>query len=283
MEKNKNYYYCVGKFLAVMIMLLISTGLWAATVDTIYIYSASMKKTRKCVVIKPEGYEKKSSSYPSIYLLHGHSGDYSNWINKVPALKEQADLHQVLIICPDGENSSWYINSPVDSSMQYETYIVHEVVDMVDKNYRTIKNKRARAITGLSMGGHGAFYLAFNHPEIFGACGSMSGGMDLMASRQKYDLMKRIGDTTQVEKFKEYSILYRVENKPSPSLKIIFDCGLKDPFYPANKALHEKMLALEIEHDFITRPGSHNWTYWADAVPYHILFFKRFFDQYPGR
>jgi S-formylglutathione hydrolase FrmB len=283
MEKNKNQFRNRLKIILTLLTLLFAFPLLAATVDTITIYSSIMKKFRKCVVIKPEGYHKKSSHYPSVYLLHGHGGDYSNWVTKVPELLKQADLHQVLIICPDGENSSWYINSPIDSSMQYETYIVHEVVDFIDRKYRTIKDPQARAISGLSMGGHGALYLALDYPSVFGACGSMSGGMNLLESRHKYDLMKRIGDTAQSEKFKEYSILYRIENKINTPLKIIFDCGLKDPFYLSNKELHEKMLLLKIDHDFIERPGSHNWNYWANAVPYHILFFKRFFDQRPGK
>src|SRR4026207_2027803 len=88
---------------------------YAASVDTISIYSAAMKKSSKCVVITPDSYKKNKNGYPVVYLLHGHSGDYSNWIKKVPAIKQYVDRYQLIIVCPDGHYSSWYFDSPVDS------------------------------------------------------------------------------------------------------------------------------------------------------------------------
>lgn len=252
----------------------------AATVDTVSIYSKAMQKSKKCVVIRPDTYKKKSNLYPTVYLLHGYAGDFSNWILKVPSLKNYADDLQLLIVCPDGDYSSWYFDSPVDSSMKYETYIGKEIPDYIDANYRTIKNRNARAITGLSMGGHGAFFIAFRNSGTFSACGSMSGGMNLYSSRKKYDIAKRIGDTIQyASNWKNYSIIALIENKPKDSLAIIFDCGVDDPFFADNKQLHEKMLRLKIAHDYIERPGNHNWEYWANSLPYQLFYFKNHFSK----
>ncbi|MEE9361187.1 MAG: alpha/beta hydrolase-fold protein [Cellulophaga sp.] len=63
--------------------------------------------------------------------------------------------------------------------MKYETYIAKELIEAVDSNYNTDTTKSSRAISGLSMGGHGAFYLAFKHQDVWGATGSMSGGLDI--------------------------------------------------------------------------------------------------------
>jgi predicted peptidase len=52
------------------------------------IYSNSMKKNIKAVVIKPDSYDKEKTSFPTVYLLHGHSGNYRNWISRVPDLKK---------------------------------------------------------------------------------------------------------------------------------------------------------------------------------------------------
>jgi S-formylglutathione hydrolase FrmB len=255
----------------------------AASVDTILIYSNAMHKEFKCVVIKPDSYKKKKNQFPVVYLLHGFAGDFSNWIKKVPKIKEYADQLQLLIVCPDGGYSSWYFDSPVDSSMRYETYIGIEVPAYIDSHYRTIKDRAARAITGLSMGGHGAFLLAFHHPGFFGACGSMSGEMDLYASRNKFEIIKRLGDTIQfADNWKKYSALGIVDNIPKENLAIIFDCGLSDGFYPGNKQLHEKLLTLKIPHDYIERPGQHDWNYWGNAVEYQLLFFRKYFDR-PGK
>jgi S-formylglutathione hydrolase FrmB len=261
------------------LLILLFFSAEAATVDTIFIYSNAMHKGFKCVVIIPDVKQRRNLPLPVVYLLHGWSGDFSNWIKKVPAIKEYADRYQILIVCPDGGYSSWYFDSPVDSTMKYETYIGAEVPAYIDAHYQTIKSRTARAITGLSMGGHGALFLAFRHANFFGACGSMSGGMDMYSSRNKFDIMKRLGDTIQhADNWKNYSVIWVVENRPSDSLAIIFDCGLDDPFYPDNKKLHEKMLKLKITHDYIDRPGNHNWNYWANSLEYQLLFFRKYFD-----
>lgn len=254
---------------------------YAATVDTVSIYSNAMHKDFKCVVIKPASYKKKKESYPVVYLLHGYSGWYSNWLIREPQLKEYADEYNLMIVCPDGGNSSWYFDSPVDSTMKYETYIGKEVPDYIDAHYNTIKKRTSRAITGLSMGGHGALFLAFRHADTFGACGSMSGGVDLNYSRNKFDIMKRIGDTIQnADNWKKYIVMNVIENYPKDSLAIIFDCGTEDFYYEANHKLHEKMLQLKIPHDYTERPGKHEWAYWRNSIQYHLLFFRNYFEKF---
>jgi S-formylglutathione hydrolase FrmB len=268
------------KFFSLLVFIMLVQLSNAATVDTVSIHSAAMGKSKKCVVIKPDSYKINTNRYPTVYLLHGYSGDFSNWIVKVPQLKNYADQLQLLIVCPDGDYSSWYFDSPVDPSMKFETYIGKEVPQFIDTHYRTIKTRNGRAITGLSMGGHGAFFIAFRNSETFGGCGSMSGGMNLHSSRNKYDIAKRIGDTTQhASHWKNYSVINVVENKPKDSLAIIFDCGIDDHFFNDNRLLHEKMLKLKIAHDYIERPGNHSWNYWASSVQYHLIFFRNYFDK----
>ncbi len=83
----------------------------------------------------------------------------------------------MMIVCPDGGYTSWYFDSPVDSTYRFETFVGTEVPEYMDENYRTIADGRGRAITGLSMGGHGGLFLAFRHADLFSACGSMSGAL----------------------------------------------------------------------------------------------------------
>ncbi|MDF2381007.1 esterase family protein [Nostoc ellipsosporum NOK] len=268
------------------LIALFATFCYAAGVDTVVIYSNSMQKKINCVVITPDAARQPGASkWPTVYLLHGYSGNYSNWIKKVPALKAYADDWQMIIVCPDGDYSSWYFDSPVDKSMRYETYVSKEVPAYIEEHYPALSNRNGRAISGLSMGGHGALFLAFRHPGVFGACGSMSGGVNLYPFRDKFDIAKRLGDTIRYRKnWDDYSVLHVIEKKrPADSLAIIFDCGTEDFFYADNKALHQKMLKLKIQHDYIERAGAHNWDYWGNAVGYQLLFFHQFFDKYNKR
>jgi S-formylglutathione hydrolase FrmB len=250
----------------------------AAYVDTVSIFSNAMHKSFKCVVIKPSSYHKSKQAYPVVYLLHGYEGWYSNWIIREPKLKNYADVYNLLVVCPDGGKASWYLDSPLDPTMKYETYISAEVPEFIDKHYKTIKSRSARAITGLSMGGHGALFIAFRHADIFGACGSISGLMDLRFTGQKYELQKRIGDMLKfADNWEKLSVVHVIENYPKDSLAIIIDCGLNDMFYTTNRQLHEKLLELKIPHDYTERPGKHEWAYWKNSIQYHLLFFSNYF------
>ncbi|MES1226206.1 MAG: alpha/beta hydrolase family protein, partial [Bacteroidota bacterium] len=236
----------------------------AATVDTMAVYSDAMHKAFKCVVIKPDQYKNKETTFPVVYLLHGHSGNYSSWIKSAPLILKQADQLQLIIVCPDGDYNSWYFDSPVDPTVRFETYVGKELPAYIDAHYRTIKNRKGRAITGLSMGGHGGLFLGFRHADTFGACGSMSGGVDLRPFPKNWQLSEKLGDRiADSANWKKYSVITVIENSPSDSLSIIIDCGTEDFFYEVNHALHQKLLDLKIQHDYIERPGAHDWKYWA--------------------
>ncbi|MBL7722725.1 MAG: esterase family protein [Chitinophagaceae bacterium] len=266
------------KVFCLSLIMLFSLVINAATVDTVSIYSTAMQKEYKCVVIKPTMRQKEKILLPVVYLLHGHGGWYANWIIRVKELKEYADQYQMLIVCPDGGYNSWYIDSPVDSTVRFETYISKEVPAYIEKHYPVIKDRKARAITGLSMGGHGGLFLGFRHADIFGTCGSMSGGVDLQPFKKNWQLSQKIGDTIKfAANWKNYSVITVIENYPKDSLNIIIDCGTEDFFFDVNKALHDKMLRLKIPHEYIERPGKHDWNYWRNAVQYQLLFFKNHF------
>ena len=126
--------------------------------DTIAVMSQAMGRNIKNVVILPEGYHESDLQFPVLYLLHGATGCYSDWSRKTD-LHPLADRYGVVIVCPDGQDS-WYFDSPIDPTMQFETYVSKELVAYIDSHYRTHANRYMRAITGLSMGGHGALFLA---------------------------------------------------------------------------------------------------------------------------
>ena len=270
----------MNRYFVLLLGILFSYSSFAATVDTVSIYSAAMKKEYKCVVIKPTVAQDENTSFPVVYLLHGHSGWYANWIIRVPELKDYADQYKIMIVCPDGGFNSWYMDSPLDSTVRFETYISEEVPAYIESNYPAIKDRKARAVTGLSMGGHGGLFLAFRNAEVFGACGSMSGGVDLRPFPKSWQLSRLLGDTIQhADNWNNFSAINVIDKKPADSLAIIIDCGTEDFFYKVNKALHEKMMQLKIAHDYIERPGRHDWNYWRNAVKYQLLYFREYFQK----
>lgn len=253
----------------------------AAKVDTVLTHSNSMHKDIKAVVIRPSDY-KKQVQYPVLYLLHGFSGNYADWISKAPSVAQLADRYHMIIVCPDGNFASWYFDSPMNNDWKYETYIYKELVSYIDQHYTTIANRTGRAITGLSMGGHGAFYLAIRHQDVYGAAGSMSGCVDLAPFSKNFGISQVLGDyESNPQRWKESSVTNMLDSIKPDALKLIFDCGYSDGFYASNMAMHQKMVEKKIPHDFTVRNGGHSWDYWANSIVYQALFFSRYFNQQP--
>lgn len=250
-------------------------------VDTISVKSEKMDKMIKNVVIVPAQYfdeELQEEQYPVVYLLHGFGGDYASWIKIKPELEDLSSDYGIIIVCPDGA-TSWYWDSPINPESQYETYAVSELVPYIDNNYRTIPEARMRAITGLSMGGHGGLWLGFRHPDVFGACGSTSGGVNIIPFPEKWDMSKSLGEyASNKEVWNSHTVINLVPTlKKNSGQKIIFDCGTDDFFFQVNNNLHDALLKAGIPHDYIARPGSHNLDYWNNSIDYQLLFFSKAF------
>ena len=215
-----------------------------------------------------------------LYLLHGAEGCYSDWSRKAD-LHRLADEYNVIIVCPDGQDS-WYFDSPVDPKMQFDTYVSKELVAYIDSHYHTFANRYMRAITGLSMGGHGALFLAWRHPDVFWSCGSMSGNMDITPYSNRWHIKDRLGEYEEnPQRWREHSVCSLVDQLKAcplkPAQNIIIDDGLNDIFIKNNIALHEQLVEKGIDHDFTVRPGRHSWIYWVNSLDYHMLFFHKAF------
>ncbi len=239
-----------------------------------------MKKQIKCVVITPDRYQKSKTRFAVVYLLHGHSGNYSQWLHDAPQLKQKADELQLILICPDGGYNSWYFNSPVNAAYKYETFTAIELVAAIDKQYRTIADKKHRAITGFSMGGHGALFIAVRNKKVFGTVGSICGGVDIRPFTNYWELKQQLGDTICCKKnWEKNTVLNVIDGLKNKELKLIIDCGLSDFFLNVNRALHQKLLKMKIEHTYIETSGGHSREYWGSVINEQLLLFGNEFAQ----
>jgi S-formylglutathione hydrolase FrmB len=256
------------------------SSVYARTVDTIEVFSAKMNRSIKNLIILPAGYNQSDAAkYPVLYLLHGYGGRYDTWGSLKKTLPEDVTRLNMIVVCPDGQNS-WYWDSPVDPEFQFDTYVSKELVEYIDRNYHTIASPKGRAVTGLSMGGHGGLWLGINHPDVFGACGSMSGGVDIRPFPDSWNMKQRLGTYKEnPEVWNDHTVITQLSKIEPGSLAIIFDCGKDDFFFRVNEALHNEMLYRNIQHDYIVRPGGHTGEYWNNAIDYQMLFFSKFFNQ----
>ena len=139
--------------------------------------------TRNFYVLLPPSYNTSDKLYPVVYVLHWYTGQYRSMVGSVKdpyetALRE-GDVQEMIFVFPDAYNKlagSLYLSSPTIGD--YETYITRELVDTIDANYRTIKHRDSRGITGCSMGGDGSIYLALKYPDVFSVAAPFSATYD---------------------------------------------------------------------------------------------------------
>lgn len=270
------------KSLCILFSLLFFIGsLSGQTVDTIEVFSKKMERDIKNLVILPAGYNRQDTiKYPVLYLLHGVQADHTSWTKVIrKELPDDATKYNMIIVCPNGENS-WYLDSSVNPASQFETYITKELVESIDNKYKTIPSSLARAISGFSMGGYGALRLAILHPGVFGACGSMSGAVDFRPFPKVYKLSSQLGGYATNKKRWDENVIINMTNKLKPkTLSIIIDCGFEDQFLYVNGQLHQSMLNKGIQHEYIVESGGHDRKYWNKAIVKQLQFFFGFFNK----
>ncbi|RKS25309.1 S-formylglutathione hydrolase FrmB [Flavobacterium endophyticum] len=278
------------KLLLVVFFLLSGLASQAAKVDTLAIPSTAMGKTYNAAVVLPNSYSKSKAKYPVMYLLHGAYGHFRDWLKSTPnkmTIKDLANQYDIIIVMPEGETFSFYLDSPVNKGSQFETYITKEVVQKIDQTYRTIHEKKGRVITGLSMGGHGALYLATKHPDLYAAAGSMSGAVDMGTMKNMgVDAPERIDKLMEPvfgpegapqEVYAAHAVLNMIDKMKANALPLIIDCGVDDFLIGPNRELHRRLVYGKVSHEYTERPGAHTWEYWENALPYHALFFSKIF------
>ena len=128
------------------------------------------------------------------------------------------------------------------------------------------------------MVGKGALYISIRRENIFGAAGSMSGGVDIRPFSNNWEIRKVLGDSaTHPDNWNNNTVINVVDKLHNGALTITVDCGVDDFFLKVNRNLHQKLLDKKIDNDYTERPGKHNWEYWNNAVKYQLLFFREYF------
>src|SRR6267143_6493097 len=182
MQKNLKRHARMGLLLLALCAALVGYYYYvvsAVRVEVVQFNSPVLGKGMPYSVVLPRGYRlitSRRTRYPVLYLLHGWREHYNSWL-KQTALMQYASDYQLIIVTPEGDNG-WYTDSATITSDQYETYLLYELISDVDSRYRTIQDRRGRAVAGNSMGGYGALKFGLKHPETFTLAASMSGALD---------------------------------------------------------------------------------------------------------
>jgi S-formylglutathione hydrolase FrmB len=296
------------KLLMLPIMVFVF-GLLKAQTGTIVtdnLKSEILKREMGYSVYLPPSYNHSVRNYPVMYLLHGMTGDHTDWVVKgeTSHIASQAmssgKVPEMIIVMPDGLFDAFYINN-YDKSILWEDFFHKEFIPAVEKKYRIIAKKQTRAIAGLSMGGYGSTYHALKYKDKFSSCYAMSaayieidplkpgeqppaGGFEnvyvkLWGARDKSGLH---------ENYKKHSIIEMVKamDEYNPPMgwgtglalpRITIDCGDDDFLLKQNTNLVHMMKEKKIPFEFRVREGGHTWQYWRESLDLALTYVSESF------
>jgi putative tributyrin esterase len=220
-------------------------------------------------VLMPGGCD-KGERLPVLYLLHGIYGDYKNWDTRTRLETYAKDL-RMIIVMPNGDDS-WYTNSATVPADKFEDYVATDLISEIDKKFKTIRDRHARAIAGLSMGGYGAVKLGLKYPELFVFSGSLSGAFNAAQNLDKLrpDFRARLlevfgdeGSRTRAE-----SDVFTLLNVPHTARYPYFylACGSADFLLDTNRAFAQQLSSRNLPYEYHEAPGGHTWEYWDNSV-----------------
>lgn len=268
-------------FIAVVIQLyplaVASGSVPGPSVETIQLQSKLVNTTLPYNVILPADYRtSKTRRYPVLYLLHGLSGHYSDWLTRTN-VADYAAQYRLIIVMPEG-NDSWYVDGAAGSNDKYESYILKELMPDVDRRYRTIQARYGRAIAGLSMGGYGAIKYGLKYPSTFAFAGSVSGAFGVTRYTEKEmggaswePFLKTFGPVgSETRKANDVFEITRAltPGRVASLPYFYFDCGTEDAaqHFNPNRELSQLFLEKKIPHEYRELPGNHSWQYWDQQV-----------------
>ena len=230
-----------------------------------------------------------ATRFPVVYLLHGFTGDYTDWTNMIPIERFAAETG-FAIVMPHGYNT-WYMNIP--GGPQMETFIAEELPAAMEALLPISDRPQDRFIAGLSMGGTGAIRMAWRYPQRYCAAAAMSALPDLTQPfcekdnpayenhlRQSVqfaygsDRRKPHDDRTLLE-------LGAAQQQAGINLPpLLFHYGEQDVRYQVQYMPFKRFCeAHQLPVTFATAPGGHGFGYWEPTVRQILHWFKDLHQQ----
>ncbi len=268
------------------LLLLCSLTQAQSRIDCSVIASRILEERVHYCVALPDGYDKAvaahAKGYPVLYFLHGLGGneqtlfESGGW-NIVEDLRRQHKIGDFLIVAPEGRQT-FYINS-ADGHVRYSDFFLQEFLPYIEHKYLVRRERSARGVSGISMGGDGALRFAFAYPQLFSSVSAQSAAL-MTDSPQELDAAMQAGTPlTRVLspvfgrpinathwRANDPLVLARRNRAAIQKLAIYFNCGDHDDygFDKGAGALDRELKAEQVPHEFHLYPGDH-------SLPYFLL------------
>ena len=168
-------------------------GIPHGQVRNIYYHSPHSKfgEWRRALVYTPAEYEKSNKRYPVLYLQHGMGEGETSWMlqGKMQHIMDNAiakgEAKPMIVVMESGDIKQPFDFASGASNEQglsdygatFYPVLLEDLIPYIDKNFRTKKNRKYRAMAGLSWGGHQTFDVVLQNLDKFAWLGTFSGAI----------------------------------------------------------------------------------------------------------
>jgi len=286
--------------ISILALALLASAQTGKVYDQLSMPSNILGMERNYAIYLPPDYETSERSYPVLYLLHGAGDDQTGWVQfgEVLHIADKAiksgSATPMIIIMPDANTKQRGYFNDLKDDWRYEDFFFVEFLPYIEDTYRIKKEKRYRAISGLSMGGGGTFMYALHRPDLFSSACPLSascGPLSLEDMERQMERRNWTGTDEEIEAwYKKHSVLELIKALPdqtedspqdrSKAIRWYIDCGDDDFLYEGNSLVHIAMRKKGIPHEFRIRDGGHTWTYWRESLPEVLSFVSDAFHQH---
>lgn len=222
---------------------------------------------------KKSEYLHDGAKFQVLYLLHGAYGDYTDWM-RLTGIERYAQEHKLAVVMPSASNS-FYQNMYEGSD--YLTYLTEELPEFIAALFPVSRKREDTFVAGLSMGGYGAVKLAFEKPEQYAACASLSGAIDIcgviegirqgkISGPFQFDAIFETGFEVKGTNADLFALIQKRKEEKRPFPKVFQTCGTEDFIYETNVEARLKMEELGVDLTYEEYPGIHDWDYWDTHI-----------------
>lgn len=258
-----------------------------AEVRVATLHSAALGRDVACAVHLPPSYAEGAQTYPVVYALHGLFESSQFWSRRglaaiLDELWAKHALPEFVVVAVDGGNS-FFLNSTPGA---YEDLVTKDAIAYAESNFRVRRERRGRALFGISMGGYAALRIALSHPDLYAAVATHSAMLLAGPPRpgqgaDPYQLAafaRVFGEPPDLALWKANDPLewaQRADPRAVPALS--FDCGDHDRYGlgAGHEELHRRLQARGIAHEFALRPGDHGYEYVRSVLPSSLEFLSK--------
>lgn len=225
-------------------------------------------------VILPHDYAGSARRFPVLYLLHGYTGHYSDWVTRTHLI-DYAKPYEEIIIMPEDQNG-WYVDNYADPKLGWQSYIIDDLIPYVDSHYRTVASRKGRAIAGLSMGGYGAMLLGLKYHQLFAAVASLSGV--LASAEPAFEEALPVSNSIHTVIEEDFGPLNNPQRRANDPFELIREIpitelpdlylaiGSSDELLQMNRDFVKILSEYRIPYHYCEVPGKHEWPVWDSQV-----------------